>query len=141
MKAKIRTEIPCRSYLQLSVQAQTNAGAQRGSAMALIDWQRVEDLAAEIGADAVVEVVAMFLEETDGVIASMGACAPTTDDYHFLKGSALNLGLGDLAALCQVGEQETKGGLVNPLTLSAVMAIYPASKDALLDGIAARFGG
>lgn len=108
--------------------------------MALIDWQRVDDLASEIGADAVVEVVAMFLEETDSVIDRMGAGTPTTDDYHFLKGSALNLGLTDLATLCQQGEQETKGGLISAQTLAATIAIYPASKTALLEGIATRFG-
>ncbi|MGL5009742.1 MAG: Hpt domain-containing protein, partial [Paracoccaceae bacterium] len=65
--------------------------------MALTDWQRVDDLAAEIGADAVVEVVVMFLEETDEVVARLAAAPPTMEDYHFLKGSALNLGLTDLA--------------------------------------------
>lgn len=109
--------------------------------MALTDWQRVDDLAAEIGADAVVEVVVMFLEETDAVVARMSRAAPTTDDYHFLKGSALNLGLSDLAILCQLGEAETKIGITNPQTQAAVLAAYPAAKDALVDGIAVRFGG
>jgi histidine phosphotransfer protein HptB len=107
--------------------------------MALTDWQRVDDLAAEIGADAVVEVVTMFLEETDEVMARLAASAPTTEDYHFLKGSALNLGLTDLATLCQLGEQETKTGLVNAATQAAVVALYPASKAHLVAGIASRF--
>lgn len=108
--------------------------------MALTDWQRVDDLAAEIGTDAVVEVVAMFLEETDEVMTRLSTTPATTDDFHFLKGSALNLGLTDLALLCQLGEQETKAGLSDSQTLNAVVALYPASKDALLQGIAARFG-
>jgi histidine phosphotransfer protein HptB len=107
--------------------------------MALTDWQRVEDLASEIGADAVVEVVTMFLEETDEVMARLATAAPTTEDYHFLKGSALNLGLTDLATLCQLGEQETKSGLVNAATLATVTALYPASKAELMAGVAARF--
>jgi histidine phosphotransfer protein HptB len=110
-------------------------------AMALTDWQRVDDLASEIGADAMVEVVTMFLEETDEVMARLSTTTPTTEDYHFLKGSALNLGLTDLATLCQLGEQETKAGLVNAATQAAVVALYPASKDDLIAGIAARFGG
>jgi histidine phosphotransfer protein HptB len=109
--------------------------------MALTDWQRVDDLASEIGADAVVEVVTMFLEETDEVMARLAGGAPTTEDYHFLKGSALNLGLTDLATLCQLGEQEAKSGLANPATQAAVLALYPASKADLVAGIAARFGG
>jgi histidine phosphotransfer protein HptB len=101
--------------------------------MATVDWQRVDDLAAEIGADAVVEVVGMFLEETDAVIARLTSDTPTTEDYHFLKGSALNLGLADLAALCQRGEA---GCALQAETL----AQYAAAKMALLDGISARFG-
>jgi histidine phosphotransfer protein HptB len=108
--------------------------------MALTDWQRVDDLASEIGADAMVEVVTMFLEETDEVMARLVSAVPTTEDYHFLKGSALNLGLNDLATLCQLGEQETKTGLVNPATRAAVASIYPASKADLVAGIAERFG-
>jgi histidine phosphotransfer protein HptB len=107
--------------------------------MALTDWQRVDDLASEIGADAVVEVVTMFLEETDEVMARLAGASPTTEDYHFLKGSALNLGLTDLATLCQLGEQETKSGLVNPATLAAVEALYPVSKADLVAGVSARF--
>lgn len=118
--------------------------------MALTDWQRVDDLAREIGADAVVEVVTMFLEETDEVMARLagsgsgaesGAAAPTTDDYHFLKGSALNLGLTELASLCELGEQETKAGVLNGTTRAAVMALYPASRADLVAGIATRFEG
>lgn len=109
--------------------------------MALIDWQRVDDLASEIGADAVVEVVTMFLEETDEVIARLSAASPSAEDYHFLKGSALNLGLSDLATLCQLGEQELKVGIVSVQTHASILARYPASKNALIDGIADRFGG
>jgi histidine phosphotransfer protein HptB len=101
--------------------------------MATVDWQRVDDLATEIGADAMVEVVGMFLEETDAVIATFATGQPSTEDYHFLKGSALNLGLADLAALCQRGEA---GGALQAETLVQ----YTAAKMALLDGIAARFG-
>jgi histidine phosphotransfer protein HptB len=101
--------------------------------MATVDWQRVDDLAAEIGADAVVEVVGMFLEETDAVIARLATSPPVPEDYHFLKGAALNLGLADLAALCQQGEA---GDDRHEPTL----AHYATAKAALLEGIATRFG-
>lgn len=109
--------------------------------MALIDWQRVDDLATEIGADAVIEVVTMFLEETDEVMARLGETTPTTEDYHFLKGSALNLGLSDLATLCQLGEQEVNAGICSQNTRTAVLNIYPASKSAMITGVAERFPG
>jgi histidine phosphotransfer protein HptB len=139
VKHKISGEITAFGYRALS-EARHNPVTRWEAFMALTDWKRVDDLASEIGADAVVEVVAMFLEETDEVMARLAAAAPSTEDYHFLKGSALNLGLNDLATLCQLGEQETKTGLVNATTQAAVMALYPASKADLVAGIAARFG-
>jgi histidine phosphotransfer protein HptB len=141
MKGKIRHDFVYRGYRRLSRWAQIMAVTQRSSAMALIDWQRVDDLASEIGADAVVEVVTMFLEETDEVITRLSGPSPTTEDYHFLKGSALNLGLADLATLCQLGEHELNAGIVSAQTQAAIITLYPASRDALIDGIAARFGG
>ncbi|MGL4319508.1 MAG: Hpt domain-containing protein [Paracoccaceae bacterium] len=140
MKHKIRDELLEHAYLALSPKAQNSPIPQMGPLMVMVDWQRVNDLASEIGVDAVVEVVAMFLEETDEVMARLAVAAPSTEDYHFLKGSALNLGLDDLATLCQLGEQETKSGLVNATTLATVKAVYPAAKAALLAGVATRFG-
>jgi histidine phosphotransfer protein HptB len=107
--------------------------------MRMIDWQRVDDLAVEIGVDAVIEVVAMFLEETDEVITRLQMGPSTTDDYHFLKGSALNLGLTSLADLCQQGEAETKAGPGLATTQAQVIADYAHSKTALVAGVTARF--
>jgi histidine phosphotransfer protein HptB len=108
--------------------------------MTTIDWHRVDDLASEIGNDAVVEVVAMFLEETDAVIARLATAPPTTDDFHFLKGSALNLGLTAFAALCQQGEQNTRQGVDAGAMLAETLLCYDQARSALLTGIAARFG-
>lgn len=108
--------------------------------MTMVDWHRVNDLASEIGSDAVVEVVAMFLEETDAVIARMAVAAPTMDDFHFLKGSALNLGLTEFAALCQQGELQARLGTDVADLRCAAMAHYVTAKATLLAGIAARFG-
>ena len=108
--------------------------------MAAVDWHRVDDLATEIGADAVVEVVSMFLEETDAVIARLATAAPTPDDYHFLKGSALNLGLADFAALCQQGEALVRQGTVAEQIRRETLLGYTTAKAVLLDGMTARFG-
>lgn len=107
----------------------------------MIDWQRIDDLACEIGPDAVAEVVALFLEETDAVIARLATAAPTCADYHFLKGAALNLGLTQLAALCHEGEQDAKAGTSASHALAAMLAEYFRSRAALLAGLAGRFFG
>jgi histidine phosphotransfer protein HptB len=112
----------------------------KGNKVTHVDWHRVDDLASEIGSDAVVEVVAMFLEETDAVIARLATAPPTADDFHFLKGSALNLGLTDFAALCQQGESQAKQGADAGDMRAETLVRYDAAKSALLAGIAARFG-
>lgn len=105
----------------------------------MIDWTRIADLKSEIGEDDFLEVVEMFLEETDEVAAQLLG-PPDLDavesKLHFLKGSALNLGLIELAALCQNGEKAAASGAAATVELHKVAAIYAASKAALTDYLA-----
>jgi HPt (histidine-containing phosphotransfer) domain-containing protein len=104
----------------------------------MIDWKRVEELRTEIGSDGFAEVAEMFLEEADATVQTLD-CGPAPDDVegqlHFLKGSALNLGLCDLAALCQSGERKAAAGLASEVDTAAVVAVYRASRRALIDGL------
>lgn len=72
----------------------------------MIDWDRVDGLRAEIGAEDFAEVVAMFLEEADEVAERLSRQSDDAlrADLHFLKGAALNLGFSALADLCGQGE-------------------------------------
>lgn len=96
----------------------------------MIDWARVRELKSEIGEDSFDEVVELFLEEADEVVARMdvscGAKALEAD-LHSLKGSALNLGFRDLATICQVGEFKAASGSVD-IDLSRVRSVYATSK-------------
>ncbi len=106
----------------------------------MIDWDRLRDLRGEIGDDGFDEVVEMFLEETDEVIDRLscdGGAKALESDLHFLKGSALNLGFSDLAALCQDGERAASLGGTD-VDLDRVRATYQASKAALASGSASR---
>jgi HPt (histidine-containing phosphotransfer) domain-containing protein len=99
----------------------------------MIDWARVNALRLEIGADGFGEVVAMFLDETDEAMAGLlpGADARTLEgQLHFLKGTALNLGFADFAALCQAGERA-------PLQadIPAIRRSYAASRAAFEAGL------
>lgn len=104
----------------------------------MIDWDRVQQLREEIGRDEFAEVVMMFLEEADEVLARM---APNVegpalrDDCHFLKGAALNLGFKSLAALCLRGEKRAQG-VDCDTDLAEIRACYSASRDSLLAGLA-----
>lgn len=101
----------------------------------MIDWARVDDLRAEIGAEDFAEVVALFFDEADEVaarLASMADRGPLEAELHLLKGSALNLGLAELAALCQAGERAARAGRAASVDLGAVVACYRASRTAFL---------
>ena len=111
--------------------------AKRGLGV-MIDWERVQELRSEIGPDSFMEVVEMFLEEADGVAERLAHGVPEAEleaELHFLKGSALNLGLDQLAGLCQAGERAAAKGQAETVDTAAVMQAYAASKSALLDGL------
>jgi histidine phosphotransfer protein HptB len=105
----------------------------------MIDWERVAELRSEIGDDDFAEVAGMFLDEADQTVAEMAkglAAAEVEGQLHFLKGSALNLGLSDLAAICQSGERLAANGQGDAVDLSRVADVYRASKAAFLGGMA-----
>ena len=110
----------------------------------MIDWKRVGELRAEIGADSFVEVADMFLEEAEGAVHALLCGLPPEDveaQLHFLKGSALNLGLSDLAAICQEGERKAAAGQGDAVDATQVAAVYRASRARLLGGLAADQAG
>lgn len=110
----------------------------------MIDWKRVEELREEIGADGFVEVADMFLDEAEGAVRALVAGLPAQEiegQLHFLKGSALNLGLSDLAAICQEGERKAAAGQGASVDLAQVAAIWQASRASLLGGLSAGAAG
>lgn len=101
----------------------------------MIDWERAEALRAEIGAEDFCEVVDLFLEEVEEVIARLRATpdpAHYEDDLHFLKGSALNLGFADLAALCHRGERQSAEGRAGAVDIAGIVSAYDRSKHAFM---------
>jgi len=105
----------------------------------MIDWERVQELRSEIGPDSFMEVLEMFLEEADGVAERLASGVPDAEleaELHFLKGSALNLGLDQLAGLCQAGERAAAHGAAAGVDKGAVMLAYAVSRAALLQGLA-----
>ena len=104
----------------------------------MIDWDRVATLRAEIGVADFAEVVEMFLTESDEVIARLRKARPYPTleaELHFLKGSALNLGFRQLAALCSQGEKQASAG--KPADLAGVIASYEATRAAFDAGLRA----
>jgi len=100
----------------------------------MIDWDRVRDLKSEIGETDFAEVVVLFLDEADEVVARLSCdrgAAALEKDLHFLKGAALNLGFAQLAGLCQHGERRAAAGLTD-VDLDPVRAAYAVSRQTFL---------
>jgi histidine phosphotransfer protein HptB len=125
------------AYGLLSHRAQDDHRFASGG-LRVIDWERVKELRDAIGADDFAEVVTLFLEEADEVIAriapALGSKALEAD-LHFLKGAALNLGFASFAALCQIGERRAAGGETG-VDIESVRGCYQDSKAALQLGLA-----
>ncbi|MES2144265.1 MAG: Hpt domain-containing protein [Pseudomonadota bacterium] len=104
----------------------------------MIDWTRISVLRAEIGEEDLHEVIGLFLEETDAVICRLdaGVAAVELESLlHFLKGSALNLGLSDLAQVCQDGERRAARGDGDNVDLEQVIDLYCASRTRFMEGL------
>ncbi|WP_284164115.1 Hpt domain-containing protein [Frigidibacter sp. SD6-1] len=104
----------------------------------MIDWARVGELRAEIGDEGFAEVVELFLDEVEDVVARLRAVpdpASYEEDLHFLKGSAWNLGFSAFGALCQDGERRAAGGQAGGIDIPAILDSYERSKDVFIDGL------
>jgi histidine phosphotransfer protein HptB len=104
----------------------------------MIDWKRVDELRMEIGSDGFAEVADMFLEEADQAVRSLLSGLPSGEvegQLHFVKGSALNLGLTELASICQDGERKAAAGYGSLVDIGKVAAVYQASRAVLLAGL------
>jgi histidine phosphotransfer protein HptB len=97
----------------------------------MIDWQRVQDLLEEVGEEDFGIIAALFLDEVEGVLDHLritsdpGAVAT---DFHFLKGSAANLGFTALGDFCTKGEVMAKNGNADSIDVSGIFDIYARSK-------------
>ena len=104
----------------------------------MIDWDRVQELRDEIGAEAFGEVVELFLEEVDDEIDKLRALSDRSNlesQLHFLKGSALNLGFAAFSDLCHKGEMASAAGQQDTVETTEVLSCYDASKAAFLSGL------
>jgi histidine phosphotransfer protein HptB len=108
----------------------------------MIDWTRISILREEIGEDDLHEVIGLFLEETDDVIARLdeGVVVSELESLlHFLKGSALNLGFSDLAGVCQDGERKAALGQGDTVDLGRVIDLYRKSRHAFTAGLSLHY--
>lgn len=74
----------------------------------MIDWSRIDELRAEVGDEDFAEIASLFLSEIEEAVGDLPRITDPvarTEALHGMKGSAMNLGFGDLAAICARGEK------------------------------------
>ena len=100
----------------------------------MIDWTRVLTLHDEVGADEFRPLVELFLDEIEGVMMSIDAADPPRfeEKLHFLKGSAWNMGLRALGALCELWETLVIRGGGDSLDVGQLFDCYGQSKQLLM---------
>ncbi|MDU9004254.1 Hpt domain-containing protein [Sedimentitalea todarodis] len=101
----------------------------------MIDWSRVNELCDEVGSEDFDEVVELFLEEVEEVIARLRTAPDPLQleqDLHFLKGSALSLGFTTFSNLCQDGERVSADGQADSVNLAEIVAEFERSKAAFI---------
>ena len=99
----------------------------------MINAARIQELRDEVGDDDLEEVIAIFCEEMDEVVASLGTIAPDqlSGRLHFLKGSALNIGLDQMSELCRQSEQQIAGDSHAAIDLKPIQSAYDSAKKEL----------
>jgi HPt (histidine-containing phosphotransfer) domain-containing protein len=82
----------------------------------------------DMGTDGFDEVVELFLEEMDDRIASMklGPMSNRSEDLHFLKGCAANVGFSGLLEICTQAEAD------DTLSLDQIWRCYDSEKEEFL---------
>lgn len=93
----------------------------------MIDWTRLNALKADIGAVDFADVAQLFVSEIDATLTRL-VDAPdraTPADFHFLRGSAANLGFEALSQLCSTAEEACKTGATPDI--AAIAQVFHAS--------------
>ncbi|MBT8475023.1 MAG: Hpt domain-containing protein [Rhodobacteraceae bacterium] len=102
----------------------------------MISWKRMDELRAELGDDDFEEVVGLFLDEVEGALQRLAATQSASalqEDLHALRGSALNLGMQQLATLCREAETMLERGDPGLPDIAPIAAAFDASRALLAE--------
>ncbi|MEL6800792.1 MAG: Hpt domain-containing protein [Pseudomonadota bacterium] len=99
----------------------------------LINWDRLDELKAEIGEEDFAEVVELFLAEFEEALQRLSGAEPVAElanEFHALKGCAVNLGMSELAQICAAAEAGARDGQMTH-DISQISAIFHRSRASL----------
>lgn len=99
----------------------------------MIDRTRVDELRDEVGIAEFAEVVQLFCEEVEETLTRVQAhpSGALADDLHFLKGSALNIGMAEVGALCQKAEQTLRADSSASPDIAGIASAFCKARQAL----------
>lgn len=99
----------------------------------MINWQRIDELRSEIGDEDFKDVLGIFLEEIDETTTRLegGEVTDLEGEMHAMKGSALNVGLADLAILCEKAERMAREGDDRAIDVKQIILCARQSRDQL----------
>lgn len=92
----------------------------------MINWARVAELRDDFGEDGFAEVIEVFLDEVQTGqerLAAASSAEAMRAEFHFLKGAALNMGLDEVAALCERGEALSEQGQLAQTERDSTLAL------------------
>lgn len=72
--------------------------------MSHVDWDRLNELRADIGEEDFADVALLFVAELQETLDGLAPDKATAADFHFLRGSAANLGFVTLVSACSTAE-------------------------------------
>lgn len=108
----------------------------------MIDWDRVHDMRAELGAEEFAPLAEQFLTEIEARLMCLGRSpAQLMLDLHFLHGSALNIGFREFAALCLAGEGHLRDNRCDMVSRPDLLACFVATRQAYRRNLARMLNG
>lgn len=78
--------------------------------MPVVDWDRLNELRADIGEEDFADVAILFVAELHETLERLTPEGATAADFHFLRGSAANLGFEALLRACSTAEEACNAG-------------------------------
>ena len=98
-----------------------------------VDWDRLNELKQDIGEEDFADVAILFVSELQETLACLTADMAKASDFHFLRGSAANLGFTALVDACSAAEAACESGAVPDV--DAVKAAFQAAMEEMAAGL------
>ena len=96
----------------------------------MVNWDRISELTEEVGEDDLAEVLLLFCEEVEDVLEKLPTANADTfpAHLHFLKGSALNIGLDEVSRICEMQERRVAADPAVVPEIDLIQTAYDAAK-------------